>query len=58
MMKAKVLTPFNTATQRFPEGAKVTINEVGETLFYACTDAEKPKEPAKEPEVPKKPKGD
>jgi hypothetical protein len=43
-MEAKVTKPFNTAIQRFKPGDTVSIDQVGEALFYACTDAEKPKE--------------
>jgi hypothetical protein len=41
-MQAKVIRPFQTATQRFKEGDAVSLDDVGETLFYACTDAGKP----------------
>ena len=47
-MQAKVTIPFATVTQRFNVGDLVTVEQVGEAYFNACTDAK----PAKvEPEA-------
>jgi hypothetical protein len=49
-MQAKVTIPFATVTQRFKVGDLVTVEQVGEAYFNACTDA-KPEPAEVEPEA-------
>lgn len=44
-MQAKAIVAFNSLTRRFKPGDVVTLEEVGEAKFYACTDAKPPKAP-------------
>jgi hypothetical protein len=57
-MKAKVTIPFNTETQRFRVGDEVSSDQVGDVLFYTCTDAKKkaPDKPKKQESPPPQPK--
>lgn len=43
-MKAKATKDFNSVNRRFKVGDEVTIEEVGETLFFLNTDAAKRQE--------------
>lgn len=56
-MKAVVIKSFATVNRRYKAGDEVTVEEVGEALFKACTDHEStpaPKAKAEQTEKPKK----
>lgn len=50
-MKATATQDFNTSLRRYRVGDEVLLADVGEALFYLCTDAKKeePKPPKAKP---------